>query len=58
MNDRQKKDQDSGARDKKIREALDRHWAASDANDFETEHRIYLEDAVTTRFRAYTTFDA
>jgi hypothetical protein len=22
------------------------HWAASDANDFETEHRIYHEDAV------------
>ena len=29
-----------------IREALDQHWAASDANDFETEHRIYHEDAV------------
>ena len=29
-----------------IRTALDRHWAASDANDFETEHDIYLEDAV------------
>ena len=26
--------------------ALDQHWAASDANDFETEHRIYHEDAV------------
>jgi len=24
----------------------DQHWAASDANDFETEHRIYPEDAV------------
>ncbi len=24
----------------------DQHWAASDANDFETEHRIYREDAV------------
>jgi hypothetical protein len=22
------------------------HWAASDANDFETEHLIYLEDAL------------
>jgi hypothetical protein len=22
------------------------HWAASDANDFEAEHRIYREDAV------------
>ena len=29
-----------------IREALDRHWSASDAGDFETEHEIYLEDAV------------
>ncbi len=29
-----------------IRTALDRHWAASDANDFETEHDIYLDDAV------------
>jgi ketosteroid isomerase-like protein len=29
-----------------IRTALDRHWAASDASDFETEHDIYLEDAV------------
>ncbi len=28
------------------REALRRHWAASDANDFETEHDIYREDAV------------
>jgi ketosteroid isomerase-like protein len=33
-------------RDDDIRAALDRHWAASDANDFETEHDIYLEDAV------------
>lgn len=29
-----------------IREALDRHWAASNANDFEAEHAIYREDAV------------
>jgi hypothetical protein len=29
-----------------IRAALERHWAASDANDFETEHDIYREDAV------------
>ncbi len=33
-------------RDQQIRAALDQHWAASDANDFETEHRIYDEDAV------------
>lgn len=32
--------------EQQIRAALDQHWAASDANDFETEHRIYLEDAV------------
>ena len=32
--------------DPEIRAALDRHWAASDANDFETEHQIYREDAV------------
>ncbi len=32
--------------DREIRAALDRHWAASDANDFEAEHQIYQEDAV------------
>ncbi|MFL5254816.1 MAG: nuclear transport factor 2 family protein, partial [Rhodopila sp.] len=32
--------------DREIRAALDRHWAASDANDFEGEHQIYREDAV------------
>ncbi|GEO98947.1 nuclear transport factor 2 family protein [Methylobacterium haplocladii] len=32
--------------DRGIREALDRHWKASDANDFEAEHAIYHEDAV------------
>src|ERR1700685_2994623 len=46
MNDQQKKDQYSGARDREIRAALDQHWAASDANDFVTEHLIYHEDAV------------
>jgi ketosteroid isomerase-like protein len=44
MNDQQK--QYSGVRDQEIRAALDQHWAASDANDLETEHRIYREDAV------------
>lgn len=29
-----------------IRAALDRHWAASDANEFDAEHEIYREDAV------------
>jgi hypothetical protein len=46
MSDQQKDDRSSGARDPAIRAALDLHWAASDANDFETEHRIYLEDAI------------
>jgi hypothetical protein len=46
MNDQPQKKQDSGARDQEIRAALNQHWAASDANDFVTEHRIYLEDAV------------
>jgi hypothetical protein len=46
MNDQQKMEQNSGVRDQEIRAALDQHWAASDANDFETEHLIYHEDAV------------
>jgi len=29
-----------------IRAALQRHWAASDANDFNAEHQIYRQDAV------------
>ncbi len=32
--------------DRQFRAALDRHWAASDANDFMEEHQIYREDAV------------
>jgi hypothetical protein len=32
--------------DRAIRAALDRHWVASDANDFQTEHDIYRDDAV------------
>jgi hypothetical protein len=46
MSDQQKNGQDSGVRDQEIRAALDQHWAASDANDLETEHLIYHEDAV------------
>jgi len=50
MNDQQKSDQQKsespGAREQAIRAALDQHWVASDANDFETEHLIYHEDAV------------
>ncbi|NKJ05636.1 nuclear transport factor 2 family protein [Rhizobium sp. SG741] len=29
-----------------IREALNRHWAASDANEFDVEHDIYQENAL------------
>jgi hypothetical protein len=29
-----------------VRDALGRHWAASDANDFDAEHDIYRDDAV------------
>jgi hypothetical protein len=29
-----------------IRAALNRHWAASDTNNFDAEHDIYWEDAV------------
>jgi hypothetical protein len=32
--------------DRTIRAALQRHWEASDASDFEAEHEIYREDAV------------
>ena len=32
--------------DREIRDALERHWAASDANDFAVEYEIYREDAV------------
>jgi SnoaL-like domain len=32
--------------DRTMRLALERHWQASDANDFDTEHEIYREDAV------------
>jgi len=32
--------------DRELRVLLDRHWAASDANDLEAEHEIYRDDAV------------
>jgi ketosteroid isomerase-like protein len=32
--------------EQQIRAVLGQHWAASDTNDFETEHLIYHEDAV------------
>jgi hypothetical protein len=33
-------------RDDDVRAALQRHWAASDADDFAAEHQIYEDDAV------------
>jgi hypothetical protein len=35
-----------GSDDSDIRAALEAHWAASDANQFELEHQIYREEAV------------
>ena len=32
--------------DQEIREALNQHWAASNAGDFATEHDIYYDDAL------------
>lgn len=32
--------------DDEVRDAVRRHWEASDANDFATEHQIYDDDAV------------
>ena len=46
MSELQTNEGSSGLRDQQIRAALDQHWAASDANDFQTEHLIYHEDAV------------
>jgi hypothetical protein len=33
-------------RDDDLLAALRQHWAASDANDFDSEHRIYRDDAI------------
>jgi hypothetical protein len=52
MNGQQQKQQDSGARDQEIRAALNQHWAASDANDFVTEHLIYPQSGERTRGRS------
>jgi hypothetical protein len=32
--------------DREIRAALERHWGASDANNFAVEYEIYREDAL------------
>jgi hypothetical protein len=46
MNMEAKPQREQSKQEEQIRAALDQHWAASDANDFVTEHLIYLEDAV------------
>src|SRR5215469_3863663 len=46
MNMKAKPQLEQSMQEEQILAALDQHWAASDANDFETEHRIYHEDAV------------
>ena len=46
MNEHQNNERYSEVRDQEIRAALDQHWAASNSNDFETEHLIYHDDAV------------
>ena len=43
---RAKGEGDAMTLDSNIRAALERHWAASDANDFNAEHQIYRQDAV------------
>lgn len=32
--------------DRTVQKSLERHWEASDANDFDVEHQIYHEDAL------------
>jgi hypothetical protein len=37
---------EGGMSDQEIRDALDRHWTASNSGDFATEHDIYHDDAI------------
>jgi hypothetical protein len=46
MNGQPQPSPSAATRDQQIRAALDQHWAASNANDSETEHLIYHDDAV------------
>jgi hypothetical protein len=46
VQDRKVRRVEDDVEDREFRAALDLHWAASDANDFEVEHQIYREDAV------------
>src|SRR5437879_754144 len=45
-NDNRKRRWEVEMDDRTVRAALERHWDASDANDFNVEHEIYREDAV------------
>jgi hypothetical protein len=38
--------EESAMNDNDVRAALEKHWAASDVNDFVTEHEIYRDDAI------------
>jgi hypothetical protein len=44
--DTRKPDWEGAMNDRTVRAALQRHWDASDASDFNVEHEIYREDAV------------
>jgi hypothetical protein len=41
-----RRSQEASVDDRAIRAALERHWQASDANDFDAEHVLYRDDAV------------
>jgi ketosteroid isomerase-like protein len=45
----------ASATEQDIRAALLQHWAASDANDFPTEHQIYCDDAILDYLTPFST---
>jgi hypothetical protein len=45
-NESRKRKRELEVDDRTIRAALERHWDASDASDFDVEHEIYRDDAV------------
>jgi ketosteroid isomerase-like protein len=46
----------ASATEQDIRAALLQHWAASDANDFPTEHQIYCDDAILDYLQSGSAF--
>ncbi len=46
MRSEDNRERQARAVEEKIRAALSQHWAASNANDFATEHQIYHDDAI------------